>query len=314
MYKGQEKLGLVYDPISEKIQGERRLSEEDRIHSRNAKIERNILSYSLFGSEPGYCECMYLNILESSKTYPGWEVVVYHDDTVPPYVLERFSSKGAILVNVLELGIAHWPGTFWRFAAVSIQNANLICFRDADSIVCNRERVLVDSWQKSSLPFHIIRDWYTHSDLILAGLWGAKAALLNCLPDWIETYLKNKKKLHATHEDQIFLAEKVWPIIKDYSLVHDSIHDIEGVVKFENNDLSRDGRYSLGGFLVKKMMIDIGAKLNTKYEFSIVSNNNEQVCHYLRTLKDGKDEFTMPTKYFENIESNTWFMKVNIIT
>lgn len=44
--------------------------------------------------------------------------------------------------------------------------------RDADSIVSHREKAAVDAWLKSDKWFHLMRDNYSHTELILAGMWG----------------------------------------------------------------------------------------------------------------------------------------------
>jgi hypothetical protein len=50
--------------------------------------------------------------------------------------------------------------------------------RDADSVLNLRERLAVDDWLASGRWFHIMRDWWSHTDLVLAGMWGGVAGVL----------------------------------------------------------------------------------------------------------------------------------------
>ena len=42
--------------------------------------------------------------------------------------------------------------------------------RDADSVVNVREKVAVEEWLASTRHFHLMRDHYDHSELVLAGM------------------------------------------------------------------------------------------------------------------------------------------------
>jgi hypothetical protein len=98
---------------------------------------------------------------------------------VPKNIIKRLEKfKNVTLINVTNLKIKNWPGAFWRFIAFKLHNAKYVIFRDADSLISDREAKLVNQWIKSNKPFHIIRDWFTHTDLILAGLWGGYAPFL----------------------------------------------------------------------------------------------------------------------------------------
>ena len=93
--------------------------------------------------------------------------------------------------------------------------------RDADSLLTVKERVAVDAWLRSPFWFHAMRDWYTHTDLLLAGMWGGvggilpdTAALLRAYSGW---------RVEHDHIDQDVLAEAVWPVVRGKILIHDSV-------------------------------------------------------------------------------------------
>ena len=235
---------------------------------------------------------------------------VFHDDSVPEGILDRLKSLGATTANAKDWRIEHWPGTFWRFAAALIPKANVVIFRDADSIVSLREQKLVSQWLESGKPFHVIRDWYSHTDLILAGLWGAYAPFIGSIDRWVESYIKDRK-LHPTHADQYFLAQHVWPIIRNYALVHDSVHDGENVVSFEPvSSTNSDGRDSLGGYRMKKFELTSKSQYDGDYVLSLVDKSRKTVCAYSRRFAGGKDSFSLPAEYVERIISGDWKLLV----
>ncbi len=279
------------------------LMEEDSNVVNAAAISRNIVSFSLFGSDPAYCETLILNAKAMEAIYPGWEMVVFHDETVPVDVLDRLKANGARLLTARIFGIEHWPGTFWRFAAVLINNAKYVIFRDANSIIADREKYLVGEWTRSGKPFHIIRDWYSHVDLILAGLWGAYAPFLGNIKAMVDTYITDRV-LHPTHADQQFLAQCVWPIVRDFALIHDSVHEIENGEKFNPPTLSPDGKFALGGYLLKKITFQCSTE--GRRVFVIEDSQGQKVCSYPLDFKNAEAEIELPYHHWEKIERQQW--------
>jgi hypothetical protein len=168
--------------------GTEALIEQDEWVRAQAAIAIHVVSYSLYGNDPLYGEGAVLNVQAIHALLPNWQVRIYHDDSISPQLILRLQQAGAQTLRVADLGIAHWPGTFWRFHVVSDPHVDRVLFRDADSQFSMREMSLVEEWLQSPYPFHVIRDWYTHVELILAGLWGAHASYLAQMPHWIEQY------------------------------------------------------------------------------------------------------------------------------
>jgi hypothetical protein len=106
--------------------------------------------------------------------------------------------------------------------------------RDADSILNIRERVAVDAWIASNRHFHVMRDFYSHTELIHAGLWGGVRSALPPMRKLIAEWMKGRKAIvyNQTTVDQIFLREKVWRIVQNSALVHDSVFDFGDKLDF----------------------------------------------------------------------------------
>ncbi len=70
-----------------------------------------------------------------------------------------------------------------------------------------------------------MRDHPCHGIQILGGMFGTKK--IPTIPSWLEL-MKNCIQNHYRDYDQYFLRDYVYPLIKDYSMIHASFHKYEG--------------------------------------------------------------------------------------
>lgn len=263
--------------------------------------KRHLVSFSLYGSSSFYCEATMINAQMMPEIYPDADMRVYHDDSVPAQVLCRLKDLGVQLVNVAEIDAADMPGTFWRFLALEDFRYDAVMMRDADSIIGEREKVLVSHWLASEKPFHVIRDDYGHGNLILAGLWGARNGLLGGIRGWIRQYLAQTPDLHRTHADQLFLEHHIWHRIK-HQCLHHSVFPADGSCWPSELPLVNlvDGKpQQLGSWRVWKFPDQLPW---ARYTFSI-HEGDKLICCY---QADNIDYFELPTSYMEKIASQQW--------
>lgn len=271
--------------------------------SESHRALKKMVAFSLYGKLPAYCETLILNAQAMPRIYPDWHMRVYHDHTVPNHVLHRLRAHGVECVDVASINASHIPGTFWRFLALEDWAYDVVLMRDADSIVNEREKKLVDAWLASDKPFHVMRDWYSHSDVILAGLWGARGGFLGDIRARIEHYLRHEN-VHPTHGDQFFLAQHIWQRIKPYCLHHSSVIEFEGAQWVE--DLSRihineqNQVFQLGSWQLSHI-----APQTTQpyfvYLVHVTLNGTEQIfCEY--AFQAG-ETFELPKQYWEDIKT-----------
>ena len=138
------------------------------------KNGKRIIAFSLFGNNSKYIEPAVLNTQLSPMLFPDWVCRFYVDDSVSPEAIQRLKNNGAEVVYVTS-PVNKWPGAMWRFLAINDPEAEYVIFRDADSVVSHREAEAVAEWIESGHSFHTMRDSGSHTALILAGMWGAKA-------------------------------------------------------------------------------------------------------------------------------------------
>lgn len=184
-----------------------------------AARQRNIIAYSLFGSNRYYQDCAIINSRIAQASFPDFTARFYCAADVPRTVLDELVRNGAE-VKLVPKQTASWEGLFWRFWAFDDPEANVVLVRDVDSPLTARERIAVEDWlYNSDLPFHVMRDHIFHCTPIMAGLWGGFAGLLPPLTRMSRQWLR---KSNSRYTDQAFLIEAVWSRIRDAALAHDS--------------------------------------------------------------------------------------------
>jgi hypothetical protein len=109
----------------------------------------------------------------------------------------------------------------WRFEVAADPTVRRFLCRDADSLLTVKERVAIDAWLASAYHFHAMRDWYTHTDLLLAGMWGGVGGILPPVATLLSAY--QAWRVEHDHVDQDLLSETVWPILRGHVLIHDSV-------------------------------------------------------------------------------------------
>ena len=185
------------------------------------KNGKRIIAFSLFGNNSKYIEPAVLNTQVSPMLFPGWVCRFYVDDSVSPEAIQRLKNNGAEVVYVTS-PVNKWPGAMWRFLAINDPEAEYVIFRDADSVVSHREAEAVAEWIESGCSFHTMRDSGSHTALILAGMWGAKAGAVPDMEARIQRFVD--KGYDSRHfADQDFLAEDLWGYIRQDVFAHDRV-------------------------------------------------------------------------------------------
>ena len=65
-------------------------------------------------------------------------------------------------------------GLMWRFLVLDDHEVDRFLIRDADSLISKREVAAIEAWQQSDKRFHLMRDYFSHTELLLAGMWGGR--------------------------------------------------------------------------------------------------------------------------------------------
>ncbi|TAN46426.1 MAG: tetratricopeptide repeat protein [Methylococcaceae bacterium] len=190
--------------------------------------ERNIISFSLWGDDPVYVHGAIVNARIAPNLYYGWRTRFYCDQSVPADALEELKRNGAEVVMVTD-PLLQPIRPLWRFLVSDDANVDWFMCRDTDSRLNAQELLAVEQWVRSGKAFHIMRDHVYHMELILAGMWGGMARVL---PNLREIILNDPRYAKNRFSDQLFLMERVWPLIKEQALIHDSYYRLHGAQDF----------------------------------------------------------------------------------
>lgn len=178
----------------------------------------DIIAFSLWGDHSRYLRGALHNAVRAALVYPGWTCRFWVDDSVPVDLLTALDAQGAELVR--EAGQPSQRHRLTRrFLAADDPGVRRYLVRDCDSLVNAREAAAVAAWIDSGKPFHAMRDWWTHTDPLLAGLWGGAGGVLPPLAPLLAAY--HPRTVETANWDQWFLRDTVWPSIRGETLVHD---------------------------------------------------------------------------------------------
>ena len=209
----------------------------------------SVLSYSLYGSSKRYTDGAIANSKLYRMIYPGWDMLVYHDNSVPANVLTSLLGNGVMLINMTGSKLAK---STWRFTAASDHHVLRVCSRDSDSRLSAREKAAVDEWIQSSKKFHVMRDHPSHSRRqhpMCAGMWCAVGDAIRDMTDRL--YQHNLTDEYF--QDQDFLSQVVWPFARESVLQHDSFScdQYDGAIPFPT---PRDGLEHVGSVYIDGKM------------------------------------------------------------
>lgn len=192
--------------------------------------QRNIISFSLWGTSAKYLDGAIQNARLAQDIYPAWRCRFYVDNSVPMAVIRKLRRFDA---QIVEMPISNhiFDGLFWRFLVADDPDVERFIVRDCDALLNIRERAAVDLWCDSNACFHAMRDFYTHTELILAGMWGGVTNVLPNMSELIAAF-KARLQLRTRIMDQIFLREEIWPLVHRNILIHDSQFEQSGTQNF----------------------------------------------------------------------------------
>ena len=266
---------------------------------------RNLISFSLFGGRSRYCETAVLNALEGERLYPGWTCRFHVDATVPQPVLQRLLAAGAEVVTV-EAAVRRWPGPMWRLLAADAPDAHRVIFRDADSVVSEREGGAVEEWVASGRRFHLLRDACTHTELILAGLWGLVAGSMPPLLPRVTEYLRHAS-VSPRFADQWFLRTAVWPYARQSLMAHDSQFGFMDARPFADGAPASGfhvGKDEGGATFATASRWPDGTAVDWTLSFlegSGAATRKQFVCCYRAVVRDGQVKDHVPSRYLQRL-------------
>ncbi|TCJ18945.1 tetratricopeptide repeat protein [Parasulfuritortus cantonensis] len=268
----------------------------------------NVVAYTLFGAKPLYCETAFINARALAFLLPGWTMRVYCDRSVPEDVRQRLAARGAQVV--LCEGPA-WDGVdplMRRFAVMADPTVTRWLVRDADSLISRREAAAVADWLASGRWFHVMRDAYTHTELLLAGLIGGCGGVFD------GRLMAESRDFPARHQyerrlvDQHFLRQVVWPTFKQSLLSHDSWFGFGDARPFPVAPDANLGPDFHVGCAQSTLVSGAGSNLadGASLAWAIADERGRTVCSYRVTVTGGSWKTVLPKLYADNVRAGKW--------
>jgi tetratricopeptide (TPR) repeat protein len=194
---------------------------------------RNVIAFSIWGADIRYLSGAITNAVVARYLYPGWTARFYTDRSTPKDFRDELARNGAQIVVMDDLPADRF-GLFWRFLVEDDPDVDIYIVRDADSVINVKERWAVGDWLQSGKAFHVIRDNPQHSELMLAGMWGAHRGNIGGMRERIEARVQAGRNVaNYLNLDQHFLRSEIWPIARNSVKIHDDYFDFMSPTRFD---------------------------------------------------------------------------------
>ncbi|TDN47448.1 tetratricopeptide repeat protein [Scandinavium goeteborgense] len=272
------------------------------------KQSQNIISFSLYGAMPKYCETMIKNAAIRHEFYPGWTCRVYYDHTVPAEIIERLRAYGVQLVDMSnETEIA---ATMWRFLVLDDPSVSRYLLRDADSLFSEKEAAAVEEWIGSTYWFHHMRDYFTHSELLLAGLWGGCRGVFTSVKELMTGFVQQYEGAER-YTDQKFLRHVLWPTVRESILNHDETFLFHDARPYPSHTPVRwkTDRFHIGS---NASYSEMGGKVENADSATVTVRfeSGSHCVNYSVEVQQGRWRLAMPFFLIEDYESGA--LKINV--
>lgn len=267
---------------------------------------RNVIAYSLFGANPRYCETMVKNAQVVPDLFPGWTCRVYLDDSVPLHVAARLRAVGVEVVDIHHTQYRDIHPLMWRFLVVDDPTVQRFLIRDADSLLSEREQAAVEEWQNSPYWFHHMRDYCSHTELLLAGMWGGCAGAFDGIAGLIRAFMARPSD-SGRFADQHFLREYLWPTVRQSLMQHDDLFGFHGARPFPVHPPIRwhSPHFHVGS---NAGYVSIGAPALSSADgevqrWALVTQHGERIADYGSVVSDGAWQSILPFFLVDEIQA-----------
>jgi len=184
----------------------------------------NVISFSLWGDKAMYTIGAIRNADLAKEFYPDFQCWFYiHKETVPQDIIEQLHQKENVRIFIKEGDLTVIKPMMWRFEAFDHPDVQIMMSRDTDTRILLREKLAVDQWLASDKICHIMRDHPWHGVPILGGMFGLKKNKIFNIKDLSNNFNQNGDRDY----DQDFLKNYIYPLVKNYSMIHASFFRYE---------------------------------------------------------------------------------------
>lgn len=205
------------------------IPEEEPAPINLANPAENVIVFSLVEPSEEVVRGAIRNATFAHAVYPGWRCRFYVGSNFPVAGQRDILRAGGQIVQVAGHGRLKDP-RLWKLHVLGDRKVKYFLMRDPLALVNVRERVAVDNWLESGRHFHVMRDHYSHTELILPGLWGGVNGVIPPVLDLLKGFAPDL--LSSGSLVSALLADRVWPSIRKSVCIHDRHHSVLRARKF----------------------------------------------------------------------------------
>lgn len=306
---------------------DKQIKENPSFNTQFLQKGKKIISFSLFENLPKYCETAVINAQIAKHIYPEWICRFYVDESVPTHVIRRLKQNNSE-IYFADDEMKKIPRTMWRFLVLNDNDVSFAIFRDTDSIISKKEAKCVHEWINSDKCFHIIRDAGSHTELILAGTWGARCGIIDNLNLLIKDYL-SKPLESQRFADQFFLRKYIWAYARQSLLSHDNCFSFLSPKPIFESEFEKKNRHSIGANEARfefhaqtnfpensKVRWSFYSKINPLIndDFTVNTNEEKLICQYETKVKNNQVSSFFPDIYINGFKDKLSRLSVEKIS
>lgn len=224
---------------------------------KESKRIKSIWCYSIYGDDiERYYQPMILNINHAIDV--GADIFIHTNKKYEEKVFKYFFNSKLKDNIIVHDGIyANQYPKVLRFLTCNFIASDYYFFKDSDSVVTEKEKLIMKEWINSVNPTALImRDHPLHIAPIMAGMFGVNRELSIKIADSALGYFSNPKLSHfnSYSYDQEWLARNIYPKIVGSAYVNTSFFYYSGErVKRINREI--DGHKFIGAQVYKSVSI-----------------------------------------------------------
>ena len=168
---------------------------------------------------------MIKNVELIHQYFPDWFIYIWVGDGVPEDILFTLHEKKNVeLLPTNENGLVNMS---YRFFSIDFPDVEVMCVRDADSRVNERDKACIEDFVHSDKQFHILRDHPNHHHPIMGGMWGIKKEYMNISLQTAFNTWKETNKSTEFWNDMDFIKSFFYPHVIPYAMIHDEYQTLE---------------------------------------------------------------------------------------
>ena len=157
-------------------------------------------------------------IQAAKKTFPDYEIWIYHDDRVLEFPTFQDLPSDVKLIN---MGYARelCRAMLWRIQPVLDEEVEWVVCRDVDSLPMERDYGMVEEARESGAKLHAILDSESHCGPLMGGMIAMHAPTVR--EKCFEVLAPSDGINYNRHgADQIHLNKLLWPAMRTEAFIH----------------------------------------------------------------------------------------------